>query len=160
MNKALVAAALTLITTLVLTACTTVEGSRADAEDSGPPACFYADDVQYYEILDRQTLIVYAPGRSRAYRVRVHSLGSELRSSDAIVFTSRGRRICGFAGDALKTGGFSGREYSVLSVERLDEATLDFLLQARDGSLEALQAEEDPALAEIQPLDDDAVQVE
>lgn len=126
---------LALLAMLLASGCTT-GGSReasqreASREPAGKSACFYRRQVSDFRVLDRTNLIVYAPSKSNAYQVRISPPSTELKFANAIAFSSRSNRICGYAGDRIILGsGSSPREYSVSGVYRLDEVGLQRLLE-------------------------------
>lgn len=121
---------------VILAGGCTVGTSREDSqraaarEPAGTSACFYRRQVSDFRVLDRSNLIVYAPSKSNAYQVQISPSSTELKFADAIAFSSRRNRICGYAGDRLIIGsGPSPREYSVSGVYRLDEVGLQRLLE-------------------------------
>lgn len=98
-------------------------------EYSGGSACFYARNASNWRVLDRSTLIVYAPNKSHAFRVQVGPGASDLRWADSLAFVSRSNRICGRAGDRIvMPTGTTTRSHSVIDVRRLDQASLERLL--------------------------------
>lgn len=127
---------------LAVTGCATRESADpaaegADEKLAGAPACFYRRQVSDFRPLDRSNLVVYAPTRSNAYHVQISPPSTSLRWADAIAFKSRSSRICGYAGErVLLDGSATAREFSVVSVHRLDETAYDSLL-ARYGIGEA-----------------------
>ena len=99
------------------------------ANHSAGSDCFYARDVGSWRVLDRSSLIVYAPSKSHAFRVQMAPGASDLRWTDSLAFISRSNRICGHAGDriVMPTGSIK-RSYSVIDVRRLDQVALEGLL--------------------------------
>jgi hypothetical protein len=111
-------------------------GGRSPAEPpppglGGSAACFFARDVQDFRELGRDSLLVYAPDRARAYRVQVAPPSFNLRNAWEITFTGGGGRICGNAGErlVLRSGG-SAEELAVIDVRRLDAAAVDAAVPA------------------------------
>ena len=123
------------------------DGNRQSASDesreySSGSACFYARDASNWTVLDRSTLIVYAPNKSRAFRVEVGPGASDLRWADRLAFVSRSNRICGRAGDRIVTPtGTVNRSYAVVGVRRLDPASLEALLAGYGKAESAQQVE-------------------
>ena len=119
---------------LMIGGCATQDGAEATADKAdetilGTAACFYQRQVSDFRALDRSNLIVYAPTKSNAYQVIISPPSMSLRSADAIAFKSRSSRVCGYAGErVLLDGRGSGREFSIVSVYRLDEMAHDALL--------------------------------
>ena len=124
----------------ILAACTSVEEPDAESTGDGSgnlSSCFVARQASNWDVLDRSNLIVYAPNQSNAFRVQISPPSMELRSAQALAFSGRSSRICGFAGDQVVVGrGRSGRTHSVINVLRLDERELENL-QRRFGKLPA-----------------------
>lgn len=91
--------------------------------------CFYARDVGSWRVLDRSSLIVYAPSKSHAFRVQVAPGASDLKWVDRLAFISRSSQICGHAGEriVIPTGSFK-KSYSVIDVRQLDRVSLEGLL--------------------------------
>ena len=120
---------------LVIVGCATPgatqeERPAAAVEPTGTNACFYERQVNDFRALDRSNLIVYAPSKAHAYHVRVSPPSTQLKFANALAFTSRSGRICGFAGDAIVMGTRPGERVSVIDVYRLDEIGLQRLLEA------------------------------
>lgn len=139
-------------------------GGREAADDESPEysagsACFYASQASDWTVLDRSTLIVYAPGRSQAFRVDVGPGGSDLRWADSLAFVSRSNRICGRAGDRIVTPtGNVNRSYTVIDVTRLDPAALEGLLATYGKGSEPVEPGESPGAAierELDPIEAD-----
>jgi hypothetical protein len=91
--------------------------------------CFYARQANDFDVLDKQNFIVYAPTKSKAYRVRIARPSNELRFAEGIAFEGRDGRVCGHAGEtvALRRGR-GGQRYSITDVWRLDEAQVEQLI--------------------------------
>ncbi len=152
--------ALLLVQAGLITGCAAGGDQKsADADAparSGSAACFYASNVSNWTVLDRSTLIVYAPNKSRAFRVQVGPGASDLRWADRLAFVSRSNRICGRAGDRIVTPtGTVNRSYAVVGVRRLDPASLEALLAGYGKAESAQQVEpvESPGAAIVRDLD-------
>jgi len=90
----------------------------------GESGCFRAESVQDFRVLDRATLIVYAPNDASAYEVRV-SPSSQLRWANALVFARARGDVCGRAGDRLLVGPPAAAErLAILDVRKLAPADL------------------------------------
>ena len=118
-----------------MTGCAAVPDSSVDegainAGSTSNQACFYKRQVQDFEVLDRSNFIVYAPNKSRPYHVRISPPSTDLKFANALAFSSRGNRICGYAGDTVLIGVRNDRRYSVTGVYRLDEIMLEQVLGA------------------------------
>ena len=138
-----------------LVACTAPESrEEATAASGSRPACFSARQVSDFRVLDRSSLIVYAPSRNNAYHVRISPPSIELRNANALGFSSRNSRICGYAGEALRLDRNDRFSYSIVSVRRLDEVALQGLLDTSGEG--TVPAPEDAEGAEIErDIDDD-----
>ena len=137
-----------------ITGCATNgdQGSAADERQgyAAGSACFYASQASDWTVLDRSTLIVYAPSRSHAFRVDVGAGASDLRWADSLAFVSSSSRICGRAGDRIVTPtGTANRSYTVVGVTRLDPAALEGLLATYGKASEPVEPGESPG-AEIE----------
>jgi hypothetical protein len=106
----------------------------ARSESFGLPACFSKNQVSDFRPLDRSNLVVYAPSRASAYHVQIIPTSIELQSANTIAFSSRGSRICGYAGDAVLLGEGRATRNSITRVTRLDEAGLQALLDGFTGN--------------------------
>jgi hypothetical protein len=136
------------------------EESEADEDTAALAArrgCFYTREAQDFQVLDRSTLIVYAPTRRSPYLVRISPPASALRVSDALLFDSRSNRICGRAGDSLTLASDSRRRYSIVDVRRLEPGQLDRIVggAAPAGAGGTLEPSPDTA-ADIEALDETA----
>jgi hypothetical protein len=95
---------------------------------TGESACFYAEQVQNFRVLDRSNLIVYAPNESNAYRVTISPPSTDLRFTDTVAFRPAAGRICGYAGQRLVVGAaLSPDVVAIINVARLSRASLDAL---------------------------------
>jgi len=135
MNAAPQTAFLLILLAVILSGCTTAEG-EGDERPAEPtidtagfkPGCFYAREVNNWEALNREYLLVYAPNKSRAYLMRFAPPSPEVRNAVTIGFGGRSR-ICGKTGERLVVGrgGGPGREYTINNVWRLDSDAVDTL---------------------------------
>lgn len=147
-----------------LVACAGPSGTKQDSAaeapvSAGQQACFYRRQVQDFQVLDRSSLVVFAPSRRNAYLVKISPPANDLRMADAIAFDSRSNQICGRAGDGLQIGTSAPRRYFVADVRRLEPGQLDALLSSY-GKGEAgagLEPETDTA-ADIEPVESAADQ--
>lgn len=105
-------------------------------------------------MLDRSTLIVYAPTKRQAYLVQISPPASRLPFADGLAFQSRGSQICGRAGESVTLAADSMRRYAIMDVRRLPAPELDEILSNKDRA-ETGQGLE-PATgeaAEIEPIE-------
>jgi hypothetical protein len=135
------------------------DGSAGEGDDTplpllGQNACFYYRQVQNFDVLDRSTLVIYAPNRRNAYLVKTSPPSTELRYADTIAFEARTGQVCGRAGDRLVLATGSSLRLSVVDVQRLTDAQLATVLDgvgrgAADGALEPVT----DTAADIEPLE-------
>lgn len=127
---------------------------RATPELSGQQACFYRRQAQDFQVLDRTSLVVFAPNRRNAYLVQVSPPSNDLRFVDALAFESRSNQVCGRAGDALLLGAGTQRRLSVVDVRRLEPGQLDTVLASYGKGDEPTPMEpETDTAAEIEPVE-------
>lgn len=141
-----------------LGACAGATDSSTDRgadEALGQPGCFYGRQVQDFRVLDRSSLLVFAPTRRHAYRLEISPPSSELRFADVIAFESPSGQICGRAGERLLLGTRDVRRFVVMDVQQLTAAQVDLLLAADDGA--AIEPQPGGA-AEIEALETDGDQ--
>jgi Family of unknown function (DUF6491) len=90
-------------------------------------ACIFSRSVQDFRALDRNKLVVWAPGRRNAYLVELTMPLSDLKFAHEIALVDRNRdgRLCSYGMDRIVVGNGFLREPSTISgVTRLDEARL------------------------------------
>ncbi len=141
---------------LMLGACAGSDsGSAADpaARAGRVAACFYASEVRSFRPLDRSRLIVYTPGKNRAYLVRISPATSRLAQARRLEFGSDNGRICGYPGERLYFGSALGAGAFVADVERLDAVALQALEVGNDPDAQPLAPEKNQG-AKIEPLSD------
>ena len=131
------------------------------AKHSAGSDCFYARDVGGWTVLDRSSLIVYAPSKSHAFRVQMAPGASDLKWADSLAFISRSNRICGHVGDriVMPTGSIK-RSYSVIDVRRLDPASLEGLLRGygEAGQPDSLEPGKSPGAMIERELSEPAIE--
>ena len=87
---------------------------------TGTPACFYAWEVQDFQVLDQSNLIIKAPNDRHAYHVRISPPAPELRFAEGISFLPAQGRLCGYAGERLILGPpRAPRRFAIIGVSRL-----------------------------------------
>ncbi len=119
-------------------------------EVAGRSACVRISDVQDFRVVDRRRVLVFAPGRTQAYLLRIApSVSGAAAGSSVLRLEGRSNRVCGYAGDALYFGSFDERRYSITDVQRLDETAVATLL-----------AEADPETGPLQPAGSEAASIE
>jgi hypothetical protein len=144
----------------LLTACASqpaseAAGSAADDDTPvGAQACFSRRQAQDFVVLDRSTLIVYAPTKRQAYLVQISPPATRMPFADALVFQSRSNQICGRTGESLTLAADSMRRYAIMDVRRLPAPELDKILSNRSRAEPGRGLE--PAAgegAEIEPIE-------
>lgn len=101
---------------------------------SGAQGCFYPRDVQDFRVLDRSSLIVYAPNDGNAYHVRLSPPSLDLRFAESLAFLPAGGRICGYAGERLIVGPPRSAEHlAIIDVVRLSPDSLQVLRSGAEG---------------------------
>jgi len=132
--------------------CTTIQPAQQAAsqlpapDETGSAACFFRRLVASFHALDDSNLIVFAPGRSDAYHVRIEPPASAMAAATALAFTSRSNRVCGAEDDAVFfEDSRRAPRYSIIAVSRLSESTLTELIElAYELELEAAARGSDP----------------
>lgn len=116
---------------------------------TGPPACFDARQVQSFRVLDRSSLVIYAPNRANAYYVRVNPSSPGLRDTERLAIVPPTGQICGYAGERIVAGPANlDRRFAILSVTRLPPEAERALREGGEGE-EAPQPEAGPG-AEVE----------
>jgi hypothetical protein len=103
-----------------------VASSRAPDSSDGN-ACVFFRTVDDYRALDKNKLIIWAPGRRSAYLVEIGMPLFDLTWSNRLAFvdTNRDGRLCGFGMDRIVTGDTSFPQWSTItSMKPLDEPAL------------------------------------
>jgi hypothetical protein len=128
---------------VLLVGCQSMEGKEGDEGGSSfksvstegmKQGCFYTREVSDWEALNTLNIIVYTGNKTRAYLLTISPPAVALRSSSNIGFTGVRDRVCGRPGERLVIGVGASREYTVMDVRRLDEATLEALLQNKQAN--------------------------
>ena len=101
--------------------------TQQDSEDRAPRACFRVNDVYSWKVIDRKTMIVYAPNRKTAYKVNFFGSCHGINFAEELAFhTHGGDRICGSAGDEIIIPR-DDEHCSINNVTRLSDADLEIL---------------------------------
>ena len=90
-------------------------------------ACIFSRSIQDFRALDRNKLVVWAPGRRNAYLVELSMPLSDLKFAHEIALVDRNHdgRLCSYGMDRIVVGNGALREPSTISgVTRLDNARL------------------------------------
>lgn len=119
---------------------------------TGTAACFYARQVQDFEVLNRSNLIVYAPNDRHAYHVLISPPSVELRWANALAFLPANDRICGYAGERLVIpAAGTGQSPAIVAVSRLSPEGLETLRGGADVAAPVVPAQPGQG-AEIEEL--------
>ena len=153
MKQAVIAGALVMAS--VLAACTAggkqpekLKYAIPPPSETGRADCFHPRDVQGFHVLDRSNLIVYAPGESRAYHVRISPPSVDLRNTERLAFVSSTTSVCGFAGERLVIDNrHGGPRLSIIGVSLLSPEGLE-ALRARAGLGAAAAPQPSPEASE------------
>lgn len=103
---------------------------------SGTSACFYPREVQNFRVIDRSTVVVFAPNENNAFVLRVSPPSVELRGAEALAFQPERGRICGYAGERLLVSpGRSAERLAIIDVRQLAPDAVEALQSAtKDGA--------------------------
>jgi hypothetical protein len=94
---------------------------------AGRDACIFSRSVQDFRALDRNKLVVWAPGRRNAYLVELSMPLFDLKFAHEIALVDRNRdgQLCSYGMDRVIVGNGLSREPATISgVTRLDDARL------------------------------------
>ncbi|MGI9330326.1 MAG: DUF6491 family protein [Gammaproteobacteria bacterium] len=144
----------------LLSACASQPASEAtnssadDYQPRGTQGCFSRRQAQDFVVLDRSTLIVYAPNKNQAYLVQISPPATRMPFADELAFESRSSQICGRTGERVRLAADSMRRYAITDVRRLARPELDKILSNR-GRADKGQGLEPVAGdgAEIEPIE-------
>ncbi len=146
------------LTALWLAGCAST--NQAPGERSISPACFSSRDVRAYRRLDGRNLLVYAPTRSRAYRILVTPPVPGL-SGRSLGFDSASGRICGFAGDTLAIADGRGeRRHSITRVTPVDAVEAELLVEEFGGRSVIITPTTGGIRPDLEPLKDEPGEAE
>lgn len=130
----------------------------AEDQDRRGTDCIFIRSISDYTPLDRDSLIIWAPTRQRAYLVTLAIPTTGLDSSFGIAFKSRDGRLCPYGGDAIITDDPIRSRHTILSISRLSEEDAEALLDRRRGEdgeadeiIETEESDESPD-AEVEEL--------
>lgn len=120
----------------VMAAPATAAPQSADASDGN--ACVFFRTVHDYRALDKNRLVVWAPGRRSAYLVEVGMPLTDLTWANQLAFVDSNHdgRLCGYGMDRIVVGDTSFPQWSTItSMKPLDEPALAQLEQQYNVSL-------------------------
>lgn len=121
------------VTALILSGCSTVNGPSESAEpvvrdlDFRGSDCILIRTIRDYTPLDRENLLVRGPGR-RAYFVTLVRPAIDMRGSIGFRVDSRDDRLCPYGGDSLVFGSFGNDRVTVRAISRLSQEQEEQLL--------------------------------
>lgn len=101
-------------------------------------ACVFINTVGNYQSLDKDKLVIWAPGRRDAYLVELSMplFGMKGSWQMAMIDHDRDGRLCGFSSDRIGIRDFGYPESaSIKSMTRLDDAAIAALEKQYDVSL-------------------------
>jgi hypothetical protein len=107
-------------------------------------ACVFISSVGQYRVLDRNNLVIWAPGRRDAYLVELTMPLFALQSSFqmAMIDHDRDGRLCGFSMDRIGVRDFGHPETaSIRSMTKLDDAGITQLEEKYEVQLKSKKAE-------------------
>jgi Family of unknown function (DUF6491) len=120
-------------------------GTFAGAQASSAPsaskhgnACIFINSVGQYRVLDRDSVVIWAPGRRNAYLVELNMplFGLEGAWQMAMIDHDRDGRLCGFGFDRLGVRDQSRPESSTIkTMSKLDDTQLAALEEQFDVKL-------------------------
>jgi len=88
--------------------------------------CVFSRTVNGWTIIDEQSLILYAPSRSRPYYVRLNMQSFGLKYTHAIgVYSQFDNRFCPYGGNALF---IDGDRFTIAAITKLDSDTAKQLI--------------------------------
>jgi len=88
--------------------------------------CIYARTIHNWRKLDKKSLLIYAPSRSKPYYVSLFTPSFELNFAETIGFSSRrDGRLCPYGGDALF---IDGRRFPINGITRLNKEEAQSLI--------------------------------
>jgi hypothetical protein len=119
-----------LMLTLGTLAATTAMAASQSAADGN--ACVFFRTVHDYRALDKNKLVVWAPGRRAAYLVEVGTPLLDLTWANQLAFVDSNHdgRLCGYGMDRIVIGDTSFPQWSTItSMKPLDERELAQLEQ-------------------------------
>ena len=141
-----VAGVTVLALTLVACASTGESGGGAPTTASGNTTeCFFARNIHDWKALDRKNLIVWET-RRKPFHLELMRPCQSLRFANTIALSSRGSRICGYAGDAVVVGGTVPDRCTISSVRALSENSLQELLIHHGQAPPKLKTEKDTSV--------------
>jgi hypothetical protein len=133
-------------------------GVVAAAQAASPPAannhgnaCVFINSVGQYRSLDRDKIVIWAPGRRDAYLVELSMPLFGLAGSwqMAMIDNDHDGRLCGFSMDRIGVRDMGRPESSsIKSMSRLTDEELDALEQQYDVQLRRKAKNKEPAKTE------------
>lgn len=128
----------TLMLALGVLAATAAGATSSGSDPASGNTCIFFRTVHDYRALDRNKLVVWAPGRRSAYLVEVGMPLTDLTWANRLAFVDSNRdgRLCGYGMDRIVIGDTSFPQWStIISMKPLDEAAMAQLEQEYNVSL-------------------------
>lgn len=120
---------------------------KDDADKNGR-ACIFISSIGNYRSLDRDKVVIWAPGRRDAYLVELTMplFGLDSSWQMATIDKDHDGRLCGFSGDRIGVRDIGRPESATIkSMTRLDDAALAALEQKYQVSLTRKKKDEKEA---------------
>jgi hypothetical protein len=121
-----------LITTLLIGTLSAAQAGSTPSADKHGNACIFINSVGQYRVLDRDTVVIWAPGRRGAYLVELSMplFGLEGAWQMAMIDHDQDGRLCGFGFDRIGIRDVGQPESAtVKSMSKLDDEQLGALEQ-------------------------------
>jgi Family of unknown function (DUF6491) len=92
-------------------------------------ACVFSHSIQGFRALDRNKLVIWAPGRRTAYLVELSMPFGDLKFANQIAVIDRDHngQLCGYGMDRIVVDAGLREASTVMGVTRLDDAGLEAL---------------------------------
>lgn len=108
--------------------------------------CLFSRTISSWDVLDNETLIIYAPTRKNPYLVKLWSPAFGLRSEFTLGVEDRDNdgQFCDYGRDAIVVSAPGGPErYNIRTVQRIEETEAKALLE---GAKQKKQKKVEPAV--------------
>ncbi len=109
-----------------------VATEKADKASGGD--CLFSRTISSWDVVDNETLIIYAPTRKNPYLVKLWSPAFGLKSEFSLGFEDGNNdgQFCDYGRDGIVVRGPGGPErYSLRTVSRIDEAEAKALVEGK-----------------------------
>jgi hypothetical protein len=142
---------LALIVALAMAAVAAPQAASPPSANKHGNACVFISSVGQYRLLDRDKIVIWAPGRRDTYLVELSMplFGLEGSWQMAMIDNDRDGRLCGFSMDRIGVRDFGRPESSsIRSMSRLTDEELGALEQQYNVQLRRQAKNSGPAEAE------------